>query len=390
MSRTKFESMWLQFYGLQKPPFESAWDFESPEQYFFTEKIKKKLHIIDHFLYASEPLIMITGEDGMGKTWMAQYLYRYIKASSFNETMMLDIAPAEQQRDWLFRTVAGQLNLNITASLSEAFATYLTKLASEKRNVVIVIDNIKILQNSELLEEWRRMTNIQPENRNMFTAIVLSTPREYNNLGKTGALGGRVSTRIKLESFNLDETSEYIRFRLLCANCREQLFDKKACALIYETTHGIPLRINLLCQQALMLGARQYSEKIDEKIIRDSVKQMASPEGVVVHSLEGFKGSAECFMSEQGDHLSVLLDPTLLKKIILQASSDEALCAQLDALVEKAVFLCRLQQKSEKTKMLSEIRQMLRQGLIREALMKLKEIGEEYSKKAPAVERVAC
>jgi general secretion pathway protein A len=72
-------------------------------------------------------------------------------------------------------------------------------------------------------------------------------------------LAQRVIARFHLEALSEAETLQYIQHRLAVAGHSGRLpLDRAACRRIHQLTRGVPRRINLLCDRAL-LGAYRWA-----------------------------------------------------------------------------------------------------------------------------------
>ena len=73
-------------------------------------------------------------------------------------------------------------------------------------------------------------------------------------------LAQRVIARFHLKALSAKETEHYIRHRLSVAGMTRAIpFDRKALQRIHEIARGVPRRINLLCDRA-MLGAYAHGK----------------------------------------------------------------------------------------------------------------------------------
>ena len=80
-------------------------------------------------------------------------------------------------------------------------------------------------------------------------------------------LAQRVIARYHLDPLSADETAQYIRHRLTVAGLTTELpFDARALARIHALARGVPRRINLLCDRAL-LGAYATGRKVADTAI---------------------------------------------------------------------------------------------------------------------------
>jgi len=73
------------------------------------------------------------------------------------------------------------------------------------------------------------------------------------------ALDERIAVTCVLTRLSAEETSRYIQHRLSIAGTKRAIFEPSAVETIYQLTHGIPRRINRLCDLALLVG---YGEEL--------------------------------------------------------------------------------------------------------------------------------
>ncbi len=61
-----------------------------------------------------------------------------------------------------------------------------------------------------------------------------------------------------LAPLNPQETAQYVAHRLQAAGAARAIFDPSAIETLHRLTHGVPRRINRLCDLALLIG---YAEE---------------------------------------------------------------------------------------------------------------------------------
>ena len=67
----------------------------------------------------------------------------------------------------------------------------------------------------------------------------------------------------------------YIEHRLAIAGRETPLFTPEACARIAEASQGIPRRINILCNTALVYGFSAEAEHIDLDLVEEVLSDKA-------------------------------------------------------------------------------------------------------------------
>ena len=81
-------------------------------------------------------------------------------------------------------------------------------------------------------------------------------------------LAQRVIARYHLQALTPAETAQYVRHRMeVCGLERPLPFDGRALKRIHALTGGVPRRINLLCDRALLGGYTAQTTRIDEDLV---------------------------------------------------------------------------------------------------------------------------
>jgi phage tail protein X len=93
-----------------------------------------------------------------------------------------------------------------------------------------------------------------------------------------------------------NETNDYIRHRLAVADFKgSDLFDRRAQQLIWEYSHGIPRKINILCDNALLTGYGVKKKRITASLMEEAIKDLtwspfapasASPDQIAAQATE--------------------------------------------------------------------------------------------------------
>jgi general secretion pathway protein A len=86
--------------------------------------------------------------------------------------------------------------------------------------------------------------------------------------------------RIKCQTIALtkEESKKYIDHRLeLVGGRSEEVFTSQAITMIINYARGFPRVINILCDQAFMIGYGLSKKRVDEDIIREAIKDMEGP-----------------------------------------------------------------------------------------------------------------
>jgi general secretion pathway protein A len=86
-----------------------------------------------------------------------------------------------------------------------------------------------------------------------------------------------VSIRCEVKSLDVEQTRQYIAYRLSVAGGSETLFSASAIAAIHRATGGVPSAINDLCDNALLWGRLNERRGVDEWVIERVLGGILSP-----------------------------------------------------------------------------------------------------------------
>ncbi len=250
--------MYTQFFGLKETPFSIAPD---PRYLFMSERHRDALAHLLYGLDGGGGFVLLTGEIGAGKTTVCRCFLEQIPANCnvayiFNPKLtvleLLQSVCDEFQIDWAPQHDGA---LTIKDYLDPLNDFLLEEHAAGKNNVLI-IDEAQNLS-AELIEQLRLLTNLETNERKLLQIVLIGQPELRTLLARPEMeqVAQRVVARFHLPALSEAETAHYIAHRMAVAGrVGEVPFDRKAVRQIHRRSRGVPRRINLLCDRAL-LGA---------------------------------------------------------------------------------------------------------------------------------------
>lgn len=251
--------MYAPFFGLAREPFSIAPD---PHYLFMSERHREALAHLTFSLSCHGGFVLLTGEVGTGKTTICRCFLEqmpnhcnvaYIFNPKLNAVELLQAICEEFQVVPLAREPG---ELPTIKSLLGPLNAFLLQAHAQGRDNVLVIDEAQNLS-PEVLEQLRLLTNLETPERKLLQIILIGQPelREIVARPELEQFAQRVVARFHLTRLTERETAQYVRHRLEKAGLSRVLpFDPAALREVYRLAHGIPRRINLLCDRAL-LGA---------------------------------------------------------------------------------------------------------------------------------------
>lgn len=256
--------MYESFYNLRERPFNLAPD---PDFLYLSPQHKLARAYLEYGIRQRVGFVVLTGEVGTGKTTLIKSLLRSRESDQRLGVLYQTSMAAGDLLDVLLREfeVRGHY-ANRTAKLA-AFNQFLFSAYGRGEHVVLLVDEAQNLS-PEALEEIRLLSNLQTEKEPLLQVILVGQPGLRDRLSHPGLrqLAQRVSVHYHLNPLNLQETKEYINFRLARAG-GSGIFTESALDKLYDYTQGVPRRVNAWCDLALVAGFAEARPEIDGEFI---------------------------------------------------------------------------------------------------------------------------
>jgi len=267
--------MYKQFFQLRHAPFSIAPD---PHYLFMSERHREALAHLLFGVDAGGGFVLLTGEIGAGKTTVCRCFLEQVPA---NCNVAYIFNPRLTAIEML-RTVCEEFRLPAPApdasvkDLVDRLNQHLLASHAEGRNNVLIIDEAQNLSFS-VLEQLRLLTNLETNERKLLQIILIGQPELRDMLARPELeqLAQRIIARYHLDALSVRETGAYISHRLAVAGLLGPTpFPPRLTRLVHRISGGVPRRINLLCDRALLgayaLGVRQ----VDRRILRAAAHEV--------------------------------------------------------------------------------------------------------------------
>jgi general secretion pathway protein A len=160
---------------------------------------------------------------------------------------------------------------------------YLLGEFSGGRNAVLIIDEAQNLA-TPVLEQIRMLSNLETERGKLLQIVLVGQPELRQQLARPELrqLNQRIALRYHLQPFNRQETEDYINHRLVVAGSHGGVkFSRRAISVIYRLSAGIPRKINLLCDRAMLSAYVRGSNLIEHRHVRQAWNELEERDGSV-------------------------------------------------------------------------------------------------------------
>ncbi|PJI99342.1 type II secretory pathway predicted ATPase ExeA [Acidovorax sp. 69] len=278
------QGMYAPFFGLQHPPFSIAPD---PRYLFMSERHREALAHLLYGLDAGGGFVLLTGEVGAGKTTVCRCFLEQIPAHCDVAYIFNPKLTVEE----LLRSICDEFGVphQPTVPGGETVKDYIDPLNAALlaahgagRNTVLIIDEAQNLS-ADVLEQLRLLTNLETSERKLLQIILIGQPELRAMVASPSLeqLAQRVIARFHLDALSPQETQQYIAHRLAVAGLNgPQPFSRRAIRRVHKLSRGVPRRINLLCDRALLgayaAGVREVNVAIVNRAAREVFDAPAS------------------------------------------------------------------------------------------------------------------
>ena len=270
--------MYMRFFGLKQEPFSLAPD---PRYLYMSKRHREALAHLLYGVGGGGGFVLLSGEIGAGKTTVCRCFLEQIPkrcnvAYIFNPKLTV-LELVKSVCDEFRIPVPNTRNQPATVkTYVDALNDFLLKTHAVGQNNVLIIDEAQMLS-VDVLEQLRLLTNLETNERKLLQIVLIGQPELRTMLERPELeqLAQRVIARFHLKALSTKETEHYIRHRLSVAGMTRSIpFDRKSLQRIHEIARGVPRRINLLCDRA-MLGAYAHGKNtIDSATVEKAAKEV--------------------------------------------------------------------------------------------------------------------
>ena len=258
--------MYLSFYNLKEKPFTLSPD---PKFFYYSNSHKEAMSQLTFSVTNNVGFVVLTGEVGIGKTTLVntfinhlppKYKVAYIYYKIFSTKGLLQNICKQYNIEYSRETATGLLM---------KFQQYLENIHENGKQAMLILDEAHTLSN-HILEDIRILSNIEAYHKKYLNIFMLGQPELDKKLRRYDLrqLKDRITQEYHIKSLTLEETSDYVNHRLKVAGYSgSNLLTENAVSEIYDYSKGIPRKINIVADKALLMGYVTNKRHIDAEIV---------------------------------------------------------------------------------------------------------------------------
>lgn len=268
--------MYLAFYGLKKEPFHTTPD---PNFLYLSPSHKEAMGAIIYGIEKRKGFIAIFGEVGVGKTTIIR---AYLEQTSDRKQKTVYILNPDVSFHDLLSDIFRSLELvpshDDSAQMVNQLQEVLIREYRSDSTVVLVIDEAQNMP-VKTLEHLRLLSNLETSTDKLIQIVLIGQPELHTLLDHPTlkSFQQRIALRATIKPLNQKESQAYIEHRVALASATGMpLFTQGALKLIIGEAQGIPRRLNILCDNALITGYGRQRKPVSSSEVKEILSDMST------------------------------------------------------------------------------------------------------------------
>ncbi|MEI7637344.1 MAG: AAA family ATPase [Syntrophus sp. (in: bacteria)] len=276
--------MYYDYWGLKKPPFDNV-----PDPTMYADSHTSMESAIAETLFAieegNECVAVIVGDVGLGKTLSLRIIIDSLEPEKYKIALITnpDMSFIELLKEIIGQLIGKQCEERRKIDLLEIFNKLLFETIDEGKKVLIFVDEANAISPANL-ESLRLLTNMQDDQRNLFTIVLagqLELARRLEHPKRANLLQ-RIGTFSRIDKIGAEDlVKAYVQTRLRLAGGTRNVFTDDAYGFLWEySEHGVPRLINKICKLSLKAGETNEFNQISGEVIRqigERFRNLAGP-----------------------------------------------------------------------------------------------------------------
>ena len=257
--------MYLKHFNLKEKPFETTLN---PKFIWMGKPQTDALEGFKSAISQNKGILLLSGDVGVGKTAFVHFM---LKSLSHRTISAKITDPALDAVDFL-DILAAEFEIKQRFVSHGDFLMYFNKslhIAKSKNiRVLLVIEEAQHVS-SDMFQMLRDLAAIKAHGQTLMNIFFVGQSKNGRSLKMIieHKLKQLISAHYHLEPMTESETQKLVQHRLQAAGSRQALITERAMKSIYAFSGGFPRLINMICDQALLIGYSDNVKKIHRSII---------------------------------------------------------------------------------------------------------------------------
>jgi len=262
--------MYEAYWRLTEAPFDNT---PNPRFFYHSHEHEEGLARMLYVIRQRKAAGMLSGVYGCGKTLIANSIKKELEKDIYRIGIVTNPRLSDIE---LVRRIAYSLGMQSVPSSKADVEVLLERALNENmkdgKRTVIIIDEAHTIPNADTFEELRLLLNLQTESQFLFTLLLMGQPELREKVKENKQFDQRIAMRYHLEPLKADETAAYVAHRLSVAGAGREIFQAEAVRMVHERSGGIPRRINMISDAALLIGFGKQKTQVDSETVLEALE----------------------------------------------------------------------------------------------------------------------
>jgi general secretion pathway protein A len=269
--------MYCEFYQLTERPFNVTPD---PKFLYLNARYREAIASLNYGITQRKGFITLIGEAGTGKTTLLNKLLEDLDPRTKSVFIFNTNVTFEEILEYIFAEFDLPVHNGKKLYMLQRLNTFLLDELRAGSNVALLIDEAQDLEFS-VLEDLRLLSNLETAKEKILQIVLSGQPELGQKLSNPvlRQLRQRIGINCRLLPLSREEITEYIQCRLRTAGCPDlKLFSRDAEERIYHFSRGIPRLVNVVCDNALVIGYALGKKRIGADVVTEAAADLLSTE----------------------------------------------------------------------------------------------------------------
>lgn len=265
--------MYTEFYQMTERPFNVTPD---PKFLYLNARYREAIASLNYGISQRKGFITLIGEAGTGKTTLLKRLLEDLDPKTKTVFIFNTNVTFEEILEYIFAEFDLAVHNGKKLYMLQRLNTFLLEELRNGGNVALLIDEAQDLEFS-VLEDLRLLSNLETAKEKILQIVLSGQPELGQKLSNPilRQLRQRISINCRLLPLSREEITEYLQFRLQAAGCPDlKLFSREAEDRIYHFSRGVPRLVNVVCDNALVIGYALGKKRIGADIIDEAAADL--------------------------------------------------------------------------------------------------------------------
>lgn len=265
--------MYCEFYQLTERPFNVTPD---PKFLYLNARYREAIASLNYGITQRKGFITLIGEAGTGKTTLLKRLLEDLDPKTKTVFIFNTNVTFEEILEYIFAEFDLPVHNGKKLYMLQRLNTFLLEELRSGGNVALLIDEAQDLEFS-VLEDLRLLSNLETAKEKILQIVLSGQPELGQKLSNPilRQLRQRISINCRLLPLSRDEITEYLQYRLQAAGCPDlKLFTREAEDQIYHFSRGVPRLVNVVCDNALVIGYALGKKRIGADLIKEAAADL--------------------------------------------------------------------------------------------------------------------